>query len=92
MKGIPCDARRREIDIYEAKTRELPRPVPRDPGPVPGPWSAEDGRASLPTGEALVQVGETITIAAHNDHNTITHLIRFLEWMRAGGTIQGDER
>jgi len=54
--------------------------------------AAEARGASLPTGEALVQVGETITIAAHNDHNTITHLIRFLEWMRAGGTIQGDER
>jgi len=96
--GDPSDARERVVDIYDAKTREVPRPLP-NPGPLPKPWRALSMRAGEttytlphPSGIAatLTVDGELLGVVAVDTRETRLRLVDLLGWMVRGGSTPSD--
>lgn len=95
MNGIPSDARTRTPDLFEAKTRELPRPVVCRS--LPKPWSnSGPGEYSLITraGAAFVRMsGGEVTVAAADSREVLRSLAELLEWVawRERSAMPGDK-
>jgi hypothetical protein len=85
--GNPSDARERVVDIYEAKTREIPRPAPPA---MPRPWRRiDEGTYALPHTDGVAGVvhrsNGCVDIDALDDPDTLLRLGDLLGWLARGG-------
>ena len=93
MHTIPHRDMERTVDVFDAKTREIPRPTPPEPGPIPSVWHANGVHythtATSPTGSyndvIVAKAVGCIEVQSEDSRQSIQALVDLFSWFARGG-------